>query len=189
MDGLHEAGRLLLAYGRKAIWAHSQAVATQAEALAQQHRLDGAACRTAALCHDLGGIWPAARLLDSAVARGWALDPAELRHPFLLHQRFSAVFCAEKLGMDDPVILSAVGHHTTLRAGATPVDMAVYLADKLAWDQPGAPPYLAAVQSALGISLEAACLAHIDYAFEHGMLLMPHRWLTEARAWLQAKRR
>lgn len=185
MAGSPDVGRFLLAHGRRAIWAHSQAVAAEAVALAERLGLDQATCRTAALCHDLGGIWTAARQLDTARRRGWTLDPAEERYPFLLHQRFSAVFCREKLGIENAAILSAVGHHTTLRAEANPVDMVIYLADKLAWDQPGAPPYAAAVRTALEGSLAAACLTHIAYSLDHGMILLPHRWLLEARAWLQ----
>ena len=81
-------------------------------------------------------------------------------------------------------VLEAVGCHSTLKANPSPYDMALFVADKLAWDQPGAPPYENNVREALAVSLEAACLSHIDYVLRHGMILMPHTWLLEARNWL-----
>ena len=54
-------------------------------------------------------------------------------------------------GCFDPAVLSAIGCHTTLKANPGPLDLLVFLADKLAWDQPGGPPYAAAVQAAVGL--------------------------------------
>lgn len=184
---LHPAGALLLAHGKAEIWAHSQAVAGEIARLAARFALDAEACRTAALCHDIGGIIPAAEMLQTAKAEGWAIDPAEEKYPFLLHQRFSARLCRERLGIGEDTVLDAVACHTTLRAQATPTDMALFLADKLAWDQPGTPPFEGVVRDALNGGLAAACLAYLDYVTEKGMLLMPHAWLTEAHAWLRGK--
>jgi hypothetical protein len=52
-------------------------------------------------------------------------------------------------GVADEGILSAVGCHTTLRAGASPLDKVVFVADKIAWDQAGPPPFLADLQAGL----------------------------------------
>lgn len=182
---MHSAGALLLAHGKAHIWAHSQAVAQAIAPIAARYGLDADTCRTAAYCHDIGGILPPAEMLATARADGMPLDPAEERHPFLLHQRFSALLCRERLGIADAALCTAVGCHTTLRGHATPLDMALFIADKLAWDQPGTPPYLDAVQAALVASLPGACLAYIDYVMENGMILMPHQWLLQARAWLR----
>lgn len=184
MAGLHRAGALLLAHGKAGIWAHAQAVAGAVEAIAQRHMVPLAPCVEAALCHDIGGILSAEEMLSRARALAWALDPAEERHPFLLHQRFSQRLCEERLGISDPRVLSAVGRHTTLGAAPSAIDMAVFLADKLAWDQPGMPPYLRAVEAALADSLQAACRAYIEYVLAHGMILMPHQRLLEGLAWL-----
>lgn len=176
---------LLLAHGKEAIWAHSQVVAEEIQAIACQYGLDEDACRTAALCHDIGGILSAAEMLRQAGERGIQLDPAEARYPFLLHQQFSAIICREQLGITEKAILSAVGGHTTLRAGATPLDMALFLADKLAWDQPGQPPFETATRQALAVSLPHACRVYMDYVVEHGMILMPHGWFIQAHTWLE----
>lgn len=184
MDGLHKAGEILLAHGKEAVWEHSQAVADEAAALAGHFGLDVDAAREAGLCHDLGGIYPAQEMLEMVQAIGIEIDPAEQKYPFLLHQQLSAMVCREQLGITRDDILQAVACHTTLRAEASKLDMVVFLTDKLAWDQPGKPPYEAEIRNALRTSLEAACLAHITYVMDHGMILMPHTWLLEAKGWL-----
>lgn len=184
MAGLHEAGKLLLRHGKKRIWAHSREVAAAAVQIAAAYDLNAETCETAALCHDIGGILTPEEMLLEAERRGMAIDPAEALHPFLLHQRFSRALCAERLGITDEDILSAVGCHTTLKPNASALDMAIFLADKLAWDQPGDPPFGPTIKEALQTSLERASLAYIDYVLAGGMILTPHRWLLEARAWL-----
>jgi len=59
----------------------------------------------------------------------------------------------------------------------------LFLADKLAWDQPGLPPYDALVRAAMRDSLGRACLVHIEYCLENGLILMPHRQLLAALDW------
>lgn len=182
---MHKAGALLLAHHREHIWAHSQAVAAAIDEIAEEYALDRERCKTAALCHDIGGILPAQEQLRFARENGWRLDPAEERYPFLLHQRIAVTICRDQLDIRDPVILSAIGCHTTLKAHASPVDMALFLADKLAWDQPGDPPYKTTVSRAMQRSLAAGCLAYLDYIIDHEMILMPHQWLLQARNWLR----
>ena len=84
-------------------------------------------------------------------------------------------------------VLAAIRCHTTLRAAPSPCDMALFLADKLAWDQPGEPPFRSVIEDGLSVSLELASLRYIEYVLDHGMILMPHRWLMEALAWLRAR--
>lgn len=184
MAGLREVEKLLRKHGKARIWAHSLEVAAAAVRIAGAYGLDAEQCETASLCHDIGGIMTPEAMRMEAERRGMALDPAEAMHPFLLHQRFSKALCEERLGIEDALILSAVGCHTTLKPSASALDMAVFLADKLAWDQPGEPPFGSIIEEALHTSLERASLAYIDYVLARGMILMPHRWLLEARAWL-----
>ena len=67
---------------------------------------------------------------------------------------------------------------STIRS--SPADLIVFLADKLAWDQEGTPPYEATVREALQISLVHAVRIYLDLAFP--TLLHPHAWLIAARA-------
>lgn len=182
MVGLHDVEALLCE--KSHIWMHSLQVADEIEKIARRFGLDDQVCRISALCHDVGGLYPPEEMLFKANDMQLQLDPAELQYPFLLHQRFSEMLCREKLHIEDVRVVEAVGCHTTLKANATPYDMALYIADKLAWDQSTNPPYEKNVRLALTLSLETACLTHIDYVLCNGMILMPHSWLLEARRWL-----
>ncbi len=178
-------GTILSERGKPHVWAHCQAVAAEAARLAARFSLDVDVCEAAGFCHDLGCALPPSEMVAEAQRLGWSLDPAEEKYPFLLHQRFSALYSREWLHITDERLLSAVGCHTTLRAEATGCDMVVFLADKLAWDQPGDPPSEKEVRAALEVSLPNACRVYMDYVMKNGMILMPHQWFIDARAWLE----
>jgi HD superfamily phosphohydrolase YqeK len=58
--------------------------------------------------------------------------------------------------------------------------MLVFIADKLAWDQPGEPPYLSQLQAGLAISLQKAAAAFLMHLWEQrAHLPVWHPW-TEA---------
>lgn len=185
-DIIADAGALLLSRGKIATWRHVQAVAEACADLAQRFGLDEEQCRLAGILHDISAVIPASEMLRYAVETGMPLDEAEKKHPFLLHQRLSALVVRENFDFADEAVLEAIACHTTLRAGAADVDMALFLADKIAWDQPGEPPFLPAVNAALEVSLKHACRVYIDYVMDNGMILMPHQDLLAAREWLRA---
>jgi HD superfamily phosphohydrolase YqeK len=105
----------------------------------------------------------------------------------ILHQKLSAVLARQIFGVEDEAVLKAVECHTTLRAGATPLDKVVFIADKVAWDQSGVPPYQAALLEAMTHSLDAAALCYLSYLWERrSTLLVVHPWMAEAYADLRA---
>ena len=108
------------------------------------------------------------------------IDPAEEKYHFLLHQRISRIIAEEQFGIRDEDILSAVECHTTLKQNAGPYDQLVFIADKISWDQEGVPPYYEELKKMAAESLEEACFFYIRYQFENKLLLMPHRWISEA---------
>lgn len=59
------------------------------------------------------------------------IDDAERAAPVLLHARLGAALAAERFGVNDAEILSAIAKHTTADARMSPLDCAVYLADSL----------------------------------------------------------
>ena len=183
-DIFADAGTLLLSCGKPATWRHVQGVADACAELAARFSLDEGQCRLAGILHDISAVIPAAQMLRYAQAHALPLDAAEVSHPFLLHQRLSAVLARECFGVADEAVLGAIACHTTLRAQATKLDMALFLADKIAWDQPGEPPFLALVENALRASLERACRVYLDYVMDNGMILQPHQDLLAAREWL-----
>lgn len=184
-DQQADTARLLELNGKGHTAVHCAAVAEQGRRMAVRFGLDENKIVTAGLLHDISGIIKPADMLTYAMTEGWSLDPAEEKHPFLLHQRLSAVFAERLLGVNDAAILSAVGCHTTLKSHASDLDMALFLADKLAWDQCSTPPFYGSAMAALDDSLAKASLVYIDYVLSHGMILLAHRWLSQAKAWLE----
>ena len=177
---------LLMKNGKEKTCRHVQDVADTCAQIAVQYGLDVSRCSLSGMLHDISAVIKPEDMLRIAAAEGMEIDPAEKKYPFLLHQRISEILARELYHVTDSAVLSAVACHTTLKANPSAYDMALFLADKLSWDQEGAPPFEGAVRDALRISLNAASLRYIDYVLDHGMVLCPHRWLIEARASLKS---
>jgi HD superfamily phosphohydrolase YqeK len=87
--------------------------------------------------------------------------------------------------VDDAAVLSAIACHTTLGEHATPLDKVVFLADKIAWDQPGTPPYLDDLEQALTVSLDAAVCVYLQTLWDRrDRLPVVHPWFAAAYAQL-----
>ena len=177
---------LLLANGRPKTLAHVQAVSEECVQLARRFGLDEETCRLAGMRHDVSAVIRPADMLAWAEAHAMPLCEAEKRHPFLLHQRMSRLVAQDDFGITEEAVLSSVECHTTLKAHASAYDMALFIADKIAWDQPGEPPYLNKVLSALETSLQKACLVYMHETERSGKLLYPHTQWTEAVRWLES---
>jgi predicted HD superfamily hydrolase involved in NAD metabolism len=163
---------------------HVKAVAEMNIKIAEQYGLDKNICELCGYLHDISAVIAPQDMLAYAVENGWYIDESERKHPFILHQRISRVIAQEDLGVTDERILSAVEHHSTLKTNPSDYDMAVFIADKMAWDQDGKAPFYSVVSDALKQSLEAASLAYMNYMVEHKMLLYPHKWWKESMKWL-----
>ena len=99
----------------------------------------------------------------------------------LLHQKLSACLAYEAFGLADQAILSAIGCHTTLCVNATPLDKVVFVADKIAWDGSGDPPYLEAMAAAVERSLDQAAWCYLDYLWQRrATLAAAHPWFIAA---------
>lgn len=160
---------------------HSTAVAAEARCIAGLVGADENAAETAGWLHDISAvISPADRVI---VAECWGLDvlPEELRFPPIIHQKLSVILAKELFEVNDPRILSAIGCHTTLKPGASQLDKVVFVADKIAWDQPGDPPYRDAMPHALDHSLDAAALIYLEYLWQQrDSLPVLHPWAVAA---------
>lgn len=178
--------RYYLRNNKPKTYAHVRAVADECAKIAAKYGLDAEKCELAALLHDISAVISPDEMTARAAERGLHIYEAERRYPFLLHQRISRIIAKDEFGVTDEATLSAIECHTTLKRAPSGCDMAVFIADKIAWDREGAPPYLAAVRAALEISLEKACLAYINFAIKNGMMLCPHDWLLDAREYLTA---
>ncbi len=167
------------------IASHCVSVAKASEKIAISFGLDETAASTSALLHDISNVVSPQDMLDYGISQNWEIDESEKEYPLLLHQRLSAVFAKELFGVDDPSILSAIRCHTTLKENPSAYDMVLFLADKLSWDWNGTPPFFDVVSSALQISLARASLAYINFVLDNGMILFPHRWMMDAKNWLE----
>lgn len=182
----------LHAHGCPRTAAHCLKVGEKARELAERVGVDPARAERAGWLHDISAPIPDARRVEAAQEWGLEILPEEVQVPMLLHQKLSAVLARELFGVDDEGVLSAIGCHTTLKAGASLLDKAVFLADKIAWDQPGAPPYLEAMLAASTLdasTLDAAIGIYFDHLWaQRAGGFVPHPWFQEAYAALRASR-
>ena len=173
--------RFLTDLGCLATVAHSRDVAATAGRLALRFGACRGDAETAGWLHDVSAVIPMAERV--AVARRWGVEvlPEEIGVPMIVHQKLSAWMAEHSFGVTDPQILSAIRCHTTLRRDAGVLDKIVFVADKIAWDQPGTPPYLAALEEALAASLDAAVCVYLDTLWQQrGSLAVVHPWFEAA---------
>lgn len=171
---------LYLKYHKEKTWNHVENVAKEAKKLAIQYHLDIEKCMIAALLHDISAILSPEDMYKYAKELGYQIDLSEEKYHFLLHQRISKEIAHDYFHIEDKDILSAIECHTTLKKEINDYDKIIFLADKLAWDQGGIPPYYQQLKEAINISLNKGCYWFISYQFETHQLLMPHTWLLEA---------
>ncbi len=161
---------------------HSQHVAEEASQLAFRYGADPRKASRAGWLHDVSVVFLNDQRLEVARALGLQLLVEEERNPVLIHQKISRVMAQEIFCVNDEDILDAIGCHSTLRAGATLLDKAVFVADKLSWDQKGNPPYYVEMAEAIEKSVDKAALVYIKSLFERADILpiCLHPWLLAA---------
>ena len=171
---------------------HSAQVAAEAKRLARRFGENEAQAEAAGWLHDASAIFPPADRV--AVARTFKVPvlPEEKILPMIIHQKLSVVLARDIFEVGDQEVLSAIGCHTTLKANATPLDKVLFVADKIAWDQAGLPPYLADLLAGLEKSekaLDEATLVYIRYLRDRRQTLkVVHPWLREAYEQLSGAR-
>lgn len=186
IQGFHFTGdirkdsyNLLINHKRFIIAEHTLRVWSKAKSLAKIYEIDEEAAETSAFLHDIGGIYLNEERYKISKALGIEVVPEEEVLPLILHQKISAVMARELFNINDERILSAISCHTTLKANASKLDMLIFLADKIEWDQKGTPPYLEEIEKALPISLELAAFRFIKYQLSNkNNLKVIHPWLA-----------
>lgn len=184
VDLSEDCKNLLCLNHKEKTWEHVQRVAKVAQDLASTYSIDPQSAYVCGLLHDISAIIKPKDMLELMKENQQNIDPAEEKYPFLLHQKISALIARDYFQIHDPMILSAIACHTTLNKRPSQVDMILFLADKIAWDQAGEAPYLKELTVSLTHSLERACLTYINYLFNEGNLLYPHHDLIEAHQYL-----
>ena len=162
---------------------HSAAVAVKASDLASHFGLDPVRAWQAGWLHDVSAVIPNAERVAYARALGLEVLPEELQLPMILHQKLSRILALEIFSIYDVEILNAVECHTTLKGNAQPLDKVLFVADKLAWDQDGIPPYANAMHLALDMSLDDGVCFFLSYLWRRReSLQVIHPWLIDAIA-------
>jgi len=187
-DGMAVAGEprravpaFLIAHGYPATARHCAAVASEARRIAALVGTDADGAERSGWFHDVSAIFPTAERVAAAQAFGVDVLPEEAAFPMILHQKLSAVLARDLFGEQNDAILSAIGYHTTLKAAASTLDTVVFVADKIAWDQPGIPPYRDALLAALAHSLDAAAFVYLRFLWERRATLgVIHPWFVDA---------
>lgn len=180
-----EVVRILESNGKAETAQHLLQVAAEAQTLSHRFSADAQKAETAALLHDISCVIPNEHRVELAAYFGLTLFPEEIHFPMIIHQRLSKEIALRYFSISDEEVLEAIGCHTTLRANPTLVDMIVFLADKIAWDQEGAPPYLPRITEGLNTSPARACLNFINYLLSpQPKLKVIHPWLSDAHSYL-----
>ncbi|WP_314067851.1 HD domain-containing protein [uncultured Vagococcus sp.] len=174
---------LLDAYNQSAVAQHSIRVAEEAKGLCLQYGLPGEWGYTAGLLHDVSVIVPNEERVSLCQSLGMELFEEERKLPMILHQRLSKEMAETCFNIDNREIVEAIECHTTLRVEPSRLDLILFIADKIQWDQADKAPYLDGLLLALNVSLEKAALYYIEWMFAQGMPVK-HPWVLEAKAWL-----
>lgn len=176
---------LLQNNGKYKTFTHVTNVAQKSVELAEMFDLDVETCRTGGYLHDISAVISPADMLQYAVTNNMTLCEAERKYPFLLHQRMSRIVAKDHFCISDEDVLSAIECHTTLKNDPSKYEMVLFIADKLAWDQEGIPPFYNEVSDALNDSLERACYMYMKYMNDNGKVLCPHTNWTTSFEWLK----
>lgn len=183
-----DAVRFLHAHGDTFTARHVAQVAAKAGELAERFGVDQERAAQAGFLHDISAVIPNEARIGVALAHGLEVLPEEKKLPMIVHQKLSALMARELFGVTDEGVLSAIGCHTTLKKDASRLDTVVFVADKIAWDQEGVPPYLAALEAALERSLDAGALVYLEFLWQQRERLpVLHPWVAGAYRHLSQK--
>jgi predicted HD superfamily hydrolase involved in NAD metabolism len=161
--------------------AHCLRVGEQAAKIAEMYNVNVTSALYAGYLHDISAVYPNEVRINAARALDIEVLQEEEVFPMIIHQKLSRQMAQDLFRIDDPMILDAVGCHTTLRKNSTMLDRVLFVADKIAWDQAGDPPYLSNIRTALDRSIEHAAFTYIDYLWSRRETLkVVHPWLRDA---------
>ncbi len=110
---------------------HSLLVCWTARRLARIHGVDEDRAATAALLHDCAKCMPLGTMQQIARENRLLIDKMTLQSGNLLHGPVGAVVAERDYGITDLNVLAAIRCHTTGKVGMLPLDMIVFLADKI----------------------------------------------------------
>jgi predicted HD superfamily hydrolase involved in NAD metabolism len=175
-------------YGQNKTIEHSLNVAEKGIELASIYQEDKHKIKLASYFHDISVIIPNNEKIEFAKVLDIEIVEEEKIFPMIIHQKLSKVIAQKIFKINDIEILNAIECHTTLKANPSKLDMILFIADKIKWDQEGDPPYLTIIESHLKISLEKGAEAFINYLMENkNKLRVIHPMLIDAYNYFRNK--
>lgn len=143
---------------------HSLLVAATARDLAHRHHIDEDAAAMAGLLHDCAKCMSLPALQKVVREQRLLVDKQTLASENLLHSAVGSALAESEYGVTDENVLSAIRCHTAGKVGMLPLDMALWLADKV---EPSRKPFpaLAEIRRLSQISLIDA----MDYAIHQNV--------------------
>ncbi len=143
---------------------HTEGVVRTARELAPRFGADVHKAEVASLFHDMfrgKDIAELNRLVDK-----YGLDRSRYKdNANLAHGKIAACFMRQELGIDDEDVINAVSYHTTGRAGMSPLEKTVFLADAI---EPGRDyPGVEKLREIAYKDPERGCLASILGTIDH----------------------
>ena len=156
---------------------HCMEVGEYAYQLGEKYLTSPEKVSIAGYLHDISAVYPNNQRINVAQKYGIELNEAEMAFPMIIHQKISKSIAKMDFGIEDNEILSAIECHTTLKKNYSDIDLVLFVADKIKWDQEGKPPYLDGLLQALNCSLENAAYFYIDYILKHDIkVVLPWLW-------------
>ena len=129
MISQHEMLRLVRERLSDKRFEHTLRVMKEAKKLAPILGADAEKANIAALLHDVTKHMPAHEQLNYCEKAGIILGVVEKNEPKILHAITGGLLARDLCGIEDEDILNAVRYHTTGRAGMSPLEKTIYLAD------------------------------------------------------------
>ncbi len=108
---------------------HTLGVEYTASCLAMKYGADLEKARLAGLLHDCAKYLSSEDQLKTCQKYHIPVSDYERKNPALLHAKLGACFAAEKYGVHDPEILSAITWHTTGCPAMSLLDQIIFIAD------------------------------------------------------------
>lgn len=170
---LEESVRILEKYEKHIVAEHVKQVGLKAKELAIVFGVDENKAEIAGFFHDISAVIPNNKKIEVAESLNMKIFNEERELPNLIHQRLSKEIANLMFAVKDKEILDAISCHTTLKANPTKLDMVVFIADKIMWDQSGTPPYIKEVKEGLDESLEQGVHVFINYLYKTVNIIHP----------------
>ncbi len=167
---------------------HTIKVAYEAKKLACKFGVDEHKAFVAGCLHDLGNLFSDDEKITTCNKLGINILPEEYIAPFLLHAKISKVMAMEMFSVEDKDILSAIECHPTLKRNAGILDMVLFVADKISWDNTHKQFFIEDISNGLEKSLERGAFAYLKYLYiNREDMKVFHSWTLEAYNDLLAK--